>query len=118
MHFLCREPRAESFWTWWNTGRRTWRQIGEQGMKRTVIALAAAFLAIAAHAQTAQQNLMKSCNTEAAGKKGDDRKAFMKSCLSNGSKRQQERMKVCAAENKGKKGAEYKQAQKDCLSKG
>nr|WP_308633184.1 PsiF family protein [Massilia sp. R2A-15] len=29
-----------------------------------------------------QQEKMKACNTEATGKKGDDRKAFMKTCLS------------------------------------
>ena len=65
---------------------------------------------------TAQQNLMGTCNTEATGKKGDERKAFMKSCLSDGKKRQQEKMKSCSAANKGKKGDEYKAAQKACLS--
>ena len=29
-----------------------------------------------------QQNRMRECNKAATGKKGDDRKAFMKSCLS------------------------------------
>ncbi|MDR3391113.1 MAG: PsiF family protein [Sulfuriferula sp.] len=38
----------------------------------------------AAHAKTAQQEKMGTCNKEAAAKtlKGDERKAFMKSCLS------------------------------------
>lgn len=79
-----------------------------------LLGLAAAF----AQAQTAQQSLMKTCNAEAAGKKGQERKDFMKTCLSNGQKRQQERMKACAAQNKGKKGDEYKKAQADCLKKG
>ena len=35
-----------------------------------------------AHAATEQQNKMKTCNAEAKGKKGDERKAFMKECLS------------------------------------
>ena len=37
----------------------------------------------AAHAKTAQQEKMGTCNKEAASKtlKGDERKAFMKSCL-------------------------------------
>jgi hypothetical protein len=35
-------------------------------------------------AQKAQQEKMKGCNAEAAGKKGDERKAFMKECLSGG----------------------------------
>ncbi|MDR5731973.1 MULTISPECIES: PsiF family protein [Caballeronia] len=30
-----------------------------------------------------QQQRMTACNTQATGKSGDDRKAFMKSCLSN-----------------------------------
>ena len=33
-------------------------------------------------AQKAQQDKMKTCNEKATGKKGDDRKAFMKECLS------------------------------------
>lgn len=31
---------------------------------------------------TAQQNKMATCNKEAGDKKGDERKAFMKTCLS------------------------------------
>lgn len=30
----------------------------------------------------AQQSKMKTCNTQAKGQKGDERKAFMKECLS------------------------------------
>lgn len=41
---------------------------------------------LAAHAQekakTPQQNKMAMCNKEAVGKKGDERKVFMKTCLS------------------------------------
>jgi len=33
-------------------------------------------------AKTAQQNKMVTCNADATGKKGDERKAFMKTCLS------------------------------------
>ena len=33
---------------------------------------------------TPQQERMKSCNAEAADKKGDERKAFMSSCLNAG----------------------------------
>ena len=59
-------------------------------------------------APTAQQKLMGTCNTEATGKKGDERKEFMKSCLSDGKKRQQERMKTCNVDATGKKGDERK----------
>ena len=71
----------------------------------------------AAQAQTTQQNLMGTCNTEAAGKKGDERKAFMKTCLSDGKKRQQERMKSCNADATGKKGDERKKFMSECLKK-
>lgn len=75
-------------------------------------------------APTAQQKLMGTCNTEAAGKKGDERKAFMKGCLSDKAAAaakpmtQQEKMAACSKANKGKKGDAYKNAQKECLSKG
>lgn len=52
-------------------------------MKRIAILLACAALAFGAQA-TPQQDKMKSCNAEAKGKKGDERKAFMKECLSAG----------------------------------
>jgi len=55
-------------------------------MKSLITVLAAAALAltgVAAHAKekTAQQEKMAACNKEADGKKGDERKAFMKTCL-------------------------------------
>jgi hypothetical protein len=82
-----------------------------------------------AFAQTEQQNKMTSCNTEAAGKKGDERKAFMKECLSNkpeasgkqptaAQKAQQDKMKTCNAEAKGMKGDERKKFMSGCLKKG
>ncbi len=66
---------------------------------------------------TAQQKLMGTCNTEATGKKGDERKEFMKSCLSDGKKRQQERMKTCNVDATGKKGDERKAFMSECLKK-
>jgi len=45
-------------------------------------AAASAAPAAEAKAPTAQQSKMATCNTEATGKKGDERKAFMKECLS------------------------------------
>jgi len=39
-------------------------------------------LASPAFAANSQQDKMKACNTQAAGKTGDERKAFMKDCLS------------------------------------
>ena len=76
-----------------------------------------------APAKTAQQSKMGACNKDAEGKKGDERKAFMKECLSAkkdvaAPATQQGKMKVCAGEGKGKKGDDYKAFMKECLSKG
>ena len=72
---------------------------------------------------TTQQSKMGDCNKQATGKKGDDRKAFMKTCLSAGAASapatpmtQQEKMKKCSGEGKGKKGDEYKAYMKTCLA--
>ncbi|MFD2377416.1 PsiF family protein [Ottowia pentelensis] len=68
---------------------------------------------------------MSTCNAQAAGKKGDERKAFMKSCLSAqpattaaaAPATQQEKMKVCNKEAAGKKGDERKAFMSECLKK-
>lgn len=98
-------------------------------MKFTILAAVAvsfaALLAAPAHA-TPQQEKMKTCNAEAKTKelKGDERKAFMKSCLSNkpaaaeptAKTKQQEKMKTCNADAKGKSGDERKKFMKECLA--
>lgn len=70
-------------------------------------------------AQKAQQEKMKNCNAQAADKKGDERKAFMKTCLSAKSEAapatQQNKMKQCNKEATGKKGAERKAFMSECL---
>lgn len=51
----------------------------------TLLALGLSLSVGAAHAadaKTAQQSKMGTCNKEAGDKKGDERKAFMKECLS------------------------------------
>jgi hypothetical protein len=68
-----------------------------------------------AWALTPQQELMQSCNTTAKGLKGDERKAHMKSCLSDGKKAQQEKMKACNIKAEGKKGDERKTFMSACL---
>jgi hypothetical protein len=68
---------------------------------------------------TAQQTRMKACNGEAKDKalKGDERKSFMKDCLSaNKQDKQQAKMKTCNAQAKDKKGDERKVFMKECLS--
>lgn len=73
-----------------------------------------------APAKSTQQNKMVTCNADAAGKKGDERKAFMKECLSAAPVKkataQQEKMKACNSEATGKKGDERKAFMKTCLS--
>jgi hypothetical protein len=81
----------------------------------------------ASPAQKAQQEKMKSCNQEAKAKdlKGDERKAFMKNCLSAkpapaaeaGAGGPREKMKSCnqEASDKGLKGAPRKAFMSDCL---
>lgn len=94
-------------------------------MKKLIAALmlSAPFLLNVAHAATEQQNKMTTCNKEAADKKGDERKAFMKECLaakpkaSDAKKAQQEKMKTCNVEAKGKKGDERKKFMSECLKK-
>ncbi|MFP5476293.1 MAG: PsiF family protein [Gammaproteobacteria bacterium] len=72
-------------------------------------------------APTAQQSKMKTCNADAGDKKGDERKAFMKQCLSAKPAKaatQQDKMKSCNADPKAKtlKGDERKAFMKECLS--
>ena len=88
-----------------------------------------AHAADAASAPTKQQSKMGMCNKDAADKKGDERKAFMKECLSakgaapaasaSAATPQQSRMKTCNADAKtsGKTGDERKAFMKSCLSK-
>lgn len=86
---------------------------------------------------TPQQQRMKDCNAQAKGMKGQERKDFMKGCLSGkqaenkaareerraenqaARQTQQEKMKTCNAEakTKGLKGAERKAFMSDCLKK-
>jgi hypothetical protein len=76
-----------------------------------------------AFAENSQQSKMKTCNTQAGDKKGDDRKAFMKSCLSaaapaaaSAPMTQQEKMKACNVQAADKKGDDRKAFMKTCLS--
>jgi hypothetical protein len=99
------------------------------------VSLAAPEQPAAAKEPSGQQSKMSACNKEAADKKGDERKAFMKQCLSQKAPAtgkdeaakadapkpktaQQEKMKTCNADAKAKdlKGDERKAFMKQCLS--
>jgi hypothetical protein len=66
-------------------------------------------------AENAQQERMKSCNQEAADKKGDERKQFMSSCLSNKKKEGENKMSACNTKSKGMKGDDRKKFMSDCM---
>ena len=72
-------------------------------------------------AKTKQQSKMTTCNADPKAKelKGDERKAFMKDCLSSGKQeKQQTKMGTCSTEFKatGKEGKERQAFMKECLS--
>lgn len=96
-------------------------------MKTTILTalfVAAATLTAPSAWAGAQQEKMKTCNAEAKDKAlaGDERKAFMKECLSakpvDKKAAQQEKMKTCNADAKAKAlaGDERKKFMKECLS--
>ena len=84
---------------------------------------AGAPMADAKKAPTEQQSKMKTCNADTRAKtlKGDDRKAFMKECLSADAKpvanNQQTKMKTCNADERAKtlKGDARKKFMSECL---
>ena len=94
------------------------------GVVATTIALSLA-VGSAAVAATAQQDKMQACNANASNKglKGDDRKAFMSSCLTSkpaaadakAMTPQQEKMKKCNADASGKTGDARKTFMSACL---
>jgi hypothetical protein len=93
-------------------------------MKKLILGVAvtllSASLAPTAFAATEQQNKMKECNASATDKKGDERKAFMKQCLSAkpaAKPTQQDKMKSCNKEagEKALKGDERKAFMSSCL---
>ena len=96
-------------------------------MKIIIAVFAMLFWSFCATAQAAteQQNKMVTCNKEATGKKGDERKAFMKECLSKKpaaaepapapQNTQQSKMATCNKEAAGKKGDERKKFMSECL---
>jgi cytochrome c556 len=73
-------------------------------------------------AENSQQTKMADCNKQAGDKKGTDRQAFMKTCLSakpvaaSAPMSQQDKMKVCNTQAADKKGADRQAFMKTCLS--
>ena len=81
----------------------------------TILGAFAAVASPAFAAENSQQERMKTCNKEAADKKGDDRKKFMSMCLSDKKKEADNRMAACNTKSKGMKGDERKKFMSDCM---
>ena len=92
-------------------------------MLRTILVAAALALTVPLQAQekkeepakkptAQQQQRMTECNKKAAEMKGDERKAFMSSCLKD---TPQDRMAKCNKEATGMKGEERKKFMSECL---
>ena len=62
-----------------------------------------------------QQEKMKMCNTQAGDKKGDDRKAFMKTCLSAAPAKPESKMAMCNKKTAGMAKEERAKAQSECM---
>jgi psiF repeat len=62
-----------------------------------------------------RKNKMGQCQAQAGDKKGDERKAFMKECLSDKNPEQAAKTKACKAQAKGLKGDERKAKISECL---
>ncbi len=62
-----------------------------------------------------QQEKMKMCNTKAGDKKGDERKAFMKTCLSAEPPKPESKMAMCNKKTAGMKQEERAKAQSECM---
>ncbi len=74
-----------------------------------------AFAPTALAADNPQQERMKTCNQEAGDKKGDERKKFMSTCLSNKKKESDNKMASCNTKSKGMKADERKKFMSDCM---
>ncbi|WP_300725281.1 PsiF family protein [Pseudomonas sp.] len=90
-------------------------------MRCIPVLLLGVLLSAQGFAATAQQNKMTQCNADASGQalKGDERKAFMSTCLKAKPATQQDKMKTCnaTAGEQALKGDARKAFMSDCLKK-
>lgn len=66
-------------------------------------------------ATNSQQDKMKDCNAKAGEMKGDERKAFMKTCLSAKPEKPKSKMAECNAKTKGMNKADADKARSECM---
>lgn len=69
-------------------------------------------------AANSQQDKMKMCNEQAGDKKGDERKAFMKTCLSAKPEKSKSKMAMCNEKTKGMSKDEANKARAECMKGG
>jgi hypothetical protein len=65
--------------------------------------------------KNAQQEKMKMCNEKAGDKKGDERQAFMKTCLSSKPEKPKSKMAMCNEKTKGMSKADADKARSECM---
>ena len=85
--------------------------------KLLALAMLGAFAVAATpvYAENAQQERMKTCNTKAGDKKGDERKKFMSDCLSAEKKTYDNKMGACNTKSKGMTGDDRKKFMSECM---
>jgi psiF repeat len=66
-------------------------------------------------ASNSQQDKMKMCNDQAGDKKGDERKAFMKTCLSAKPEKAKSKMAMCNEKAKGMSKEEGNKIRSECM---
>lgn len=93
-----------------------------KNMLRVPLLMVSLLLCAQSFAATAQQNKMTTCNADASAKslKGDERKAFMSTCLKAAPPQtQQNKMTTCnaTASTQALKGDARKAFMSDCLKK-
>jgi psiF repeat len=71
--------------------------------------------AAAADSANPQQEKMKACNTSAGDKKGDERKAYMKTCLSAKPEKKESKMAMCNKKTAGMSKDDRAKAQSECM---
>ena len=84
-------------------------------MMAAAFAVAAPAFAADAPATNSQQDKMKACNAQAEGKTGDERKAFMKTCLSAKPAKPESKMAMCNKQTAGMSGDARSKAQSECM---
>ncbi len=83
----------------------------------TILGMWAALAMPAQAAENPQNERMKACNKEAGDMKGDERKKFMSTCLSDKKKADDNKMAACNTKSKGMKADERKKFMSDCMKK-